>query len=95
MSDGEKFKDYTDEQLVEYGSRTGIGGHGESKVYGTAADPRYQIEMTRRLTNSIMEVNESIKKFSETTSRYSNVLIVLTGVLLITAVIQIVLLLIK
>lgn len=92
MSEIERFKKYTDDELVEHGSTSGIGGPGETKVYGGAADPRYQIEMTRRLKDSILQLNISLKNFNERTSYYSKWLIILTIVLLIFAGIQIILL---
>lgn len=68
----ERFQDYTDEQLVLYGSKSGIGGPGETKVYGGAADPRYQIEMTRRLKENTALLNKNILKADSSIENMNN-----------------------
>lgn len=68
-------KEITDEELVDEAGQTVIG------TLGGLSAQRYQVEMMRRL-------KDSIEKLDDSTTRYSKILIDLTILLFITAFLQ-------
>ena len=74
-------RDFTDEQLVTASTET-MGGHPSQKSLWA------QSELTRRLM-------ESIKTLDKTTSSYSRRLVVLTGILILAAMFQLVIMAIE
>ncbi|MCX5886177.1 MAG: hypothetical protein NT096_09760 [Proteobacteria bacterium] len=55
------FKNYSDDELVDKGYGPIIhGGGGTIYIDETRSDPRYQIEMIRRLKNAVQDLNKTM-----------------------------------